>query len=326
MNSKFVSARSHFNELLIGMEHDHGTRDTCVHFLECLKDALRHTDFRDAEDACRQFTVFYDIFTHLKPRMAIIQNYLDDILEHMSERKDADLQGVIQSIIDEVEQSEKDNAQRNLKLKKDAVQLIQNNSHVLVHNHSHTVLDVLDMANRTHKKFDVIVAEQEAARTLDIVKYLKEHGIPFYVVPEYMLSCLEVDISCMLIGAVTLKNDMHFVVDAGTKAVVSEMNVAGIPVYLMLTTNKFSYWKTKPALQTQKTVKSVAHPHADFSFERIKFSHDRLPLSQVDKVLTEEGMFTPDQLKDVYRRKFEEYQQMHCEIARRFEGKKKRTA
>lgn len=325
MNSKFVSARSHFNDLLIGMEHDHGTRDTCVHFLLCLKDALRHTTFRNAEDARHQFETFYDIFTHMKPRMAIIQNYLDDILEHMSELHETDLEQTIGSIIAQIEESEADNEERNMRLKKEAVRNIQNNSRILVHNHSHTVLDVLDMASKTHKHFDVIVAEQEASRTLDVVKFLQEHGIPFVVVPEYMLSCLEVDISCMLIGAVTLKNDMHFVVDAGTKAVASEMKLANIPVYLMLTTNKFSYWKTKPALQTQKTVKSIAHPHADFSFDRIKFSHDRLPLSLVDKVITEEGIYTPDQLKEDYAKKFQEYQDMHRQIAGRLEGRKKKA-
>lgn len=299
------------------MEREHGTRDTCVHFLQCLKEALQYTEFKNVEDIKRQFAGFYEIFTHMKPRMAIIQNYLDDILEHMVVNGTKDAQKLIESMQKEIEQADTDNTRRNQKLKKEGTKLIQGNSRILIHSHSHTVLDSLNMAFHTHKKFEVIVAEQEASRTLDVVKYLNTNGIPFIVVPEYMLSCLEVDITCLLIGAVTLKHDMHFVVDAGTKAVVSEMNAANIPVYLMLSTNKFSYWKTKPALQTLKTIKSIEHPHADFSFDRVKFSHDRLPLQQVNKIITEEGVFTPEEIKVVYKQKLEEYRALHQDIEKK---------
>jgi translation initiation factor 2B subunit (eIF-2B alpha/beta/delta family) len=318
MNSNHVSARFHLNTILVEMEHDHGTRDTCVHFLECLKGALEHTRFKGAKDVRKQFTDFYDLFTCMKPRMAIIQNYLDDVLERLAKTADAgeDAAALVESMIADVRAAETDNAERNERLKKEAVKLIAHHSTVLIHSHSHTVLETLEMANRTHKKFNVIVAEQDAACTLDILKFLNAHGIPFTVIPEYMLSSVEMDISCMLVGAVTLKHDMHFVVDAGTKALVSEMNAAKIPVRLALTTNKFSYWKTKPALQTLKSVKSVAHPHANFSFERIKFSHDRLPLDQVTSVVTEEGVYTPAQLREAYKTKLEEYKRLHADLAK----------
>lgn len=322
MNSKFITARAHFNTMLIEMEHDHGTRDTCVHFLQCLKDALVYTHFESGEDMKRQFAGFYEMFTHMKPRMAIIQNYLDAILEHMADNPTVDPAVLLKDMTDEICDAEKDNERRNQLLKKETAKRIENGSHILVHSHSHTVLDALDIAHRTHKKFNVIVAEQESARTMDIVKYLNARSIPFVVVPEYMLSSVEDDISCMFIGAVTLKQDMHFVVDAGTKALVSELNIAKIPVHLALSTNKFSYWKTKPALQTLKTMKNIAHPHADFSFERIKFSHDRLPLEQISTIITDEGTFTPAQLKVFYKTKLDEYLELHRDLEKKCQWKK----
>lgn len=317
MNSNHVSARFHLNAILVEMEHDHGTRDTCVHFLECLKGALENTRFGGAKDVRKQFTDFYDLFTCMKPRMAIIQNYLDDVLERLAKSDPAeDATALVGSMIEDVCAAEKDNAERNERLKKEAVKLVAHQSTILIHSNSHTVLETLEMASRTHKKFKVIVAEQDSTCTLDVLKFLNAHTIPFTVIPEYMLSSVEMDINCMLIGAVTLKHDMHFVVDAGTKALVSEMNAAKIPVRLALTTNKFSYWKTKPALQTLKSVKSVAHPHADFTFERVKFSHDRLPLDQVASIVTEEGVFTPAQLREAYRAKHEAYKRLHADLAK----------
>lgn len=316
MNSNLLNERAHFNDLLIAMEHDLGTRDTCIHFLTSLEAALNETRFKNAKDVRAQFSGFYEMFTHLKPRMAIIQHYLDSVLEGVVCDETAGPDELIRTMTATIREAEKDNAKRSDRLKHVALQSIRANAHILIHSHSHTVLDTLELASHTHKKFSVIVAEQEASRTLDIAKFLNERKIPFTVVPEYMLSSVEMDITCMLIGAVTLKHDLHFVVDAGTKAVVSEMNAAKIPVYLMLTTNKFSYWKTKAALQTQKTVKSIAHPHADFSFERVKFSHDRLPLSQIDHVITEEGIFSQKQLLECYKRKLAEYQELHRDIAK----------
>lgn len=316
MNSKHISTRAHFNDLLIGMEREHGTRDTCVHFLECLKEALRYTDFCSTDDLKKQFTDFYELFTHMKPRMAIIQNYMDDILEHMLENPSDDPTALVQTMVLEIEQADEDNAKRNIQLVKEACKLVSKGDRILIHNHSHTVLDVLDKSFDAKKKFEVIVAEQDATRTLDCIKYLKDHDIPFVVVPEFMLSFLEQDISCMLIGAVTLKHDMHFVVNAGTKAVVSEMNAAKIPVYLMLSTNKFSYWETKKAHQTQKTIKNIPHPDGTFTYERIKFSHDRLPMDQITKIVTEEGIFTPEELKKVYKTKLAEYLALHEDLAR----------
>jgi len=301
------------------MERDHGTRDTCVHFLECLKEALQYTEFRSGDDLKKQFADFYEVFTHMKPRMAIIQNYMDDILEHMLANPSDDPLALVHAMALEIEQADEDNTERNMRLIKEACKLVSGGERILIHNHSHTVLDVLDKSFNTKKKFEVIVAEQDATRTLDCIKYLKEHDIPFVVVPEFMLSFLEQDISCMLIGAVTLKHDMHFVVNAGTKAVVSEMNAAKIPVYLMLSTNKFSYWETKQAHQTQKTIKNIPHPDGTFTYERIKFSHDRLSMDQIDKIVTEEGTYTPEELKKVYKTKLADYLALHEDLARKGE-------
>ena len=320
MNSKHITVRNHFNDLLVGMEREHGTRDTCIQFLEALQAALRATAFKGGGDLRRQFEDFYDLFAPLKPRMAIIQHYLDVLIEHLDENPRADAGGLIEEMIAAIHDARADNAAQNAKLLKEAVKLIPSCGRVLVHSHSRTVLDTLDLARRTHKKFEVIVAEQETARTLDVVRFLQERDIRFIVVPEYMLSSLEVDISCLLIGAVTLKHDMHFVVDAGTKAVVSEMRLAKIPVQLMLTTNKFSYWNTRKASQTVKTIKSIAHPHADFCFDRVKFSHDRLPLDLVDRIVTEEGGFPPDRMREVYRRKLADYRALHARLALRHDG------
>ncbi len=322
MNAQLANARTHFNALLIRLEQERGTRETCSQMLSCLREALAFTKFRSAEDMCRQFDAFYDMFMHMKPRMAIIQNYLDQLVEsHLCHSKGT-LESLQSILLKDIDAAERDIAERGKALAKNMAAALPNHSHILIHSNSRSVRDALEAASHTHKKFDVIIAEQEASRTLEIAKDLTRRKIPFVVVPEYMLGCIEMDITCMFIGGVTLKKDMHVIVDPGTKAVVSEMNVANIPVYLLITTNKFSYWDTRIAHQTLKSVRTVADPEKTISFERIKFSHDRLPLQQVTHVVTEEGIFSPASLEQCYKQKLEEYRRLHQAITKRLDHRK----
>lgn len=298
----FLQERESFNQILVMLEHDVGTRDTCTIFLDAFSSALRKTRFRDAEDLRSQLKAFARFFPHLKPRMAIIQHYLDLVMQQLASEDSDHTNVIVERLVRALEEAVSDNAARNKRLVRQAIALIHNGNRILIHSHSHTVLDVLVAAKNARKSFEVIVAEQEASITHEIVEVLASHHIPFVVVPEYMLSEMESDISMMLIGAVTLKFDRTFVVHAGTRAIVSEMNEAKIPVHMLIATNKFSYWKTKPAQQTIKTIRTMTHPTAGFSYERMKFSHDRLPAHQVKQVITEEGVFSVEDLLENYRR------------------------
>lgn len=319
MNAVLADARTHFNALLIELEQERGTRETCSQVLSCLREALNFTRFCSADDMCRQFDAFYDMFMHMKPRMAIIQNYLDRLVESQLHHPKESLCGLLDVLEKDIDAAEKDIAEQGKALAKNMAAALPNHSHILIHSNSRSVRDALEAASHTYKKFDVIIAEQEANRTLEIARDLNRRKIPFVVVPEYMLGSVEMDITCMFIGGVTLKKDMHVIVDPGTRAVVSEMNVANIPVYLLITTNKFSYWDTRVANQTLKSVRTVADPEKTVSFERIKFSHDRLPLQQVTHIVTEEGIYSPESVQKRYKEKYEEYRRMHKEITRRLD-------
>lgn len=301
--------REAFNKILTTLEHDFGTRDACNTFLGAFMLALQKTRFLDARHLQNELADFFAFFPHLKPRMAIIQHYLDVLAERLESLDDADVPSVVLELQHALEHAVNDNVQRNKKLVREAISLIHNGNRVLIHSHSHTVIDVLLAAKAARKSFEVIVAEQEASITHEIVEILDRHGISFVVVPEYMLSEVEADVSMLLTGAVTLKFDETFAVHAGTKAIVSEMNAANVPVYTLLTTNKFSFWKTRQAKQTVKSVRSLTHPTAGFTYDRLKFSHDRLPLAQVQRVVTEEGVLTPAETKALYRRLLQEYEE-----------------
>jgi translation initiation factor 2B subunit (eIF-2B alpha/beta/delta family) len=293
--------RESYNALLKTLEHDFGTRGACIAFLQAFTDSLRQTRFRSADHLRQEMADFGEFFPHLQPRMAIIQHYVDRVTRASAKTQTSETAVLINELEAAIRCALEENACSAKQLTKKALSLIYNGCTILIHSRSHTVLDVLIAAKAARKNFRVIVAEQEACITHEIVAILSAHGIPFVVVPEYMLSEVESDISFMLIGAVTLKQEQTLVVHAGTKPIVAEFNAAHVPVYALLTTDKFSFWQTRSNSQTVKSVKSQSHPTLDCQYERLKFSHDRLPIALLQKIVTERGVATPDELMKLHR-------------------------
>ena len=154
--------------------------------------------------------------------------------------------------------------------------------------------------------FRVILGEQDIEKTETIIEALDKAGIPFQVVPSYMLSHVDEEIDVLFFGCVTLKSTYQFVMDPGSAAIVSEFHIEKKPIYLFSTTSKFALWKAEPrhAVYAHKHMRK--HTTRPIRFERLKFSHDRVPLDLFTSVITEIGIFTPDELKEVYNKKFDE--------------------
>jgi len=174
---------------------------------------------------------------------------------------------------------------------------------ILIHDHSHTVQDVLIHYKAQGKKFNVIIAEQDYEKTHDNIERLHKAGIEFTVVPAYMLSHVHDQIDMVFFGALTLKDSMDFVLNPGALSLVTEFHVEKIPVYIFLGIDKFSLWKSKK--RSEIFIHRHTRQHADkpIKYERIKYSHDRVPSKYFKKIITNEGVLTPVELKQVFDEK-----------------------
>ncbi|HCW32331.1 MAG: hypothetical protein UT55_C0016G0002 [Candidatus Peregrinibacteria bacterium GW2011_GWE2_39_6] len=175
---------------------------------------------------------------------------------------------------------------------------------ILVHDNSHTVQNVLARLKQDGKHFRVLVAEQDPDKTGAVIEFLHRKKIPFRVVPAYMITHLEDHIDMFFLGGVTLKSTMNFVMDPGTNGLAAQMHILKKPIYVFMATSKFSLWKANTQTEIHKHVMRQTHPCMSIDFERIKFSHDRVPLNLATKIITEEGIFTPKQLELLYKNKF----------------------
>lgn len=293
------------------IEADLGTSALTDLSLSNIIDAVNNFEYRSLEDFYEQFKELMALMKTTKPRIGVLIFHFCELWEEMSDQKQGiaskeDLYNVMESAIVMMQNNNRSDA---AKLVNEGLDCIQDGDSILIHNHSRSVLNLLIEARRKKKKFKVVLAEQEAEKTHDMVKTLQAGEVPFVTVPEFMLSHLEKEVNKVFLGALTFNNTYNFVTDAGTNSLVAEFHHAKVPIYLFMTSRKFSLWDTKESQQTHKVTQKHCgcHPEDMLTYDRVKFSHDRLPLDLVDKVITEEGVFSPKEIKELFDKRYKDY-------------------
>lgn len=87
------------------------------------------------------------------------------------------------------------------------------------------------------------------------------------------------------------------IIGPGSAGIISQLNHAGLPVYAILSTRKFSFWQEdlRPAFHEVRTCQIDSH-----SYEEHVYSHDIVDLEQLTAIITERGCFEPGIIRQVY--------------------------
>src|SRR3989338_1228727 len=300
--------REQLSDIFRTIEADRGTTSLSNLLLIVLNEIFDHFKPISVDDFYHQFKGLVLLVKTTKPRIGIIIFHFCQIWDEIQYHRDSiqtlpQLKRVIQRTIDLLtKEAEKDNK----KLIINGGACINDNDSILIHSHSRTVLKIVEKAYRHKKKIRIVLAEQEEEKTQDMIHFFQEREIPFIVVPEYMLSHIESEVNKVFLGGITFTNQYSFVTDAGTNSVISEFHHVKIPIYMFMTTKKFSFWEVDTKQQTYKVTqkKLEKHPEKFVTYERIKFSHDRIPVDLLDYVVTENGVYTPEKIKKVFDKEY----------------------
>ena len=297
----------HFSKLLRELEAEIGTRDVAILVYRAFTAALKSFKADSFDDFLKQFKDFYNVLSNTEPKFAILTYHFGKLICAMEDEKFVSaaknkwrfhMQKLAKEILKDIKYHGED-------LIKFSEKINVEGKTILVHDHSHTVRDVLTHYKKIGKNFKVVVAEQDFDKTHDNIEYLFKAKIPFQVVPSYMLSHIHDRIDMLFFGALTLKDTMTFVMDPGTHGIISEFHVAKIPVHMFMDTDKFSFWKSKKRGEIFIHSHTRAHHTKPIEYERIKYSHDRVPSALFTKIVTDKGVFEAKDLKEVYKEKMD---------------------
>ncbi len=295
------------------VESDLGTTSLSTMSFKVLIAAVEEFKIKDVDDFFDQFKQLLIHIKSTKPRIGIIIYYFCLIWDELQKERDVlkTKEDLIRSLKNITEHLTLEIEIDSAKIIQHGISCIEENDSILIHSHSQIVLKTLKKAVEEKKNFRVILAEQEEEKTHDMIIFLDTNNIPFSVVPEFMLSHIENEVTKVFLGGITFNKEHNFVSDAGTNSVISEFHHANIPIYMFMTTKKFSLWDSINKHHTYKISqkKIEKRPKKFLTYNRIKFTHDRIPIDLIDTIITEEGIFNPEQLKKAYDKSYSERQE-----------------
>lgn len=298
------------SQILRELESEIGTSDLANLVLIALVDAVGALRVKNSAEFCEQFHKLLDAVSATEPKFGILSHRFDALFKYFSTtvccKNCSEVEWkkeVIESINDILITAHQEKAQ----LIYQSNQVNVEGKTILIHDHSHTVQKVLAHFKNIGRNFKVVIAEQDFEKTHSNIESMHKAGIEFQVVPAYMLSHVHKQIDMLFFGALTLKDTMDFVMDPGTLGTISEFHEEGIPVYMFIDSAKFSLWKSKRRGEIFIHRDKRKHAQATIEYERIKYSHDRVPIKLFYRIVTNEGVFTPAELEKRFHQKMEEY-------------------
>lgn len=296
------------SKVLREMESDIGTRDLAALVLKALKNSIEVLKTHGKDSFCQEFKNLVEVMGSTEPKFGILNYHFSNL--HKKLREDICSRDLSDEQVKKLLTAEIDKILNEWKKSRHG--LIENSDNIdvegktiLIHDHSHTVQDVLVHYKNRGKKFKVVIAEQDFEKTHSNIERMHKAGISFEVVPAYMLSHVHKEIDMLFFGALTLKDTMDFVMDPGTLGIISEFHVEHIPTYMFIDSAKFSLWKSQKRGDIFIRRDTRKHVGGLIEYERVKYSHDRVPAELFKKIVTEQGVYTPEALAKLFSDKME---------------------
>ena len=247
-----------------------------------------------------EFCNLHDLFMGCRPRMAQVLLDTQKTLLHISEQDNPSVEGVK----DLLEQNIEDKREVADKIVELTSTLLGPEKTLFVHSYSTHLDKTLDHLAELDQKPKIIVAEQEDVKTLKVLKGLNKNAYEYNVVSEYSASHILEKVDVAMFGALTLNHHQQIIMAPGSSGLVSDLFRASIPIYILLPTEKFSYWEDDHEL----TYKETRHKDKyNLTYQKEIFSHDILPLKLFAGVITEEGIMNGSEAMVLFSKLQEEF-------------------
>jgi len=169
--------------------------------------------------------------------------HLIQLVENKSAEKNVFNQSceeIKKSIISMLEEGIEILASKVYKLKDYGSCYIKDNDYVVVHSVSSAVLNSVIEAKREGKRFRILVLKQDIMKTNQIIKIFDKENIEYTVMSELNV-IHEIDkVTKVFLGATAVTGDMKSVMAEGTTGLVGVAHLHKIPIYLLVSSLKFS--------------------------------------------------------------------------------------
>jgi translation initiation factor 2B subunit (eIF-2B alpha/beta/delta family) len=261
-----------------------GSFMAAIQDLACPPDQLRE-----------QYLELTEAIKNTRPKVIPLIHLIEEFEEEMGPHYGQDPATVQQAAI-EILQTKYDKLQeKSGKIIELGLTCIYQNDMIVVHAANANVIGIITLAHQVlDKDIDVIVLQQNLAKTKRMISQLRQSNVHLQAVPEYSLSHYIGKANKMFCGALSITADHQVVAPVGTANIASLCHFHQVPVYLFANTLKFAHGVTADQRIHRESVTQDKH---DQAYELITYSHDVVDLKMVDFLITEEGIYPQDKIK-----------------------------
>ena len=236
-----------------------------------------------------QYLDLTDAIKKTEPKVIPLIHLIEEFEREMEAHYGGDMAAVQQMAI-EVLQAKYDKLQtKSGKITELGLSCLEENDTVVVHAANANVIGIITLAHQVlDKHINVIVLQQNLAKTKRMISQLKQSNVLLQAVPEYSLSHYIGTANKMFCGALSITADHQVLAPVGTANIASLCHFHQVPVYLFANTLKFAH-----GLSADQCIhsESITQDEHDQAYELVTYSHDMVDLKMVDFLITEQGIY-----------------------------------
>lgn len=283
------------NKQLLAFDRERGADGIVLYFLRALRETLAAYEGDRAPGAIlRELVALHATLLACRPRMANLILDTHKAIAYLHSHPNAtleDLDATLQQLIDE---------KRVMRTRCAELirTLVANEPLVLLHAHSATIEEALTGLAKAARPPQFLVVGQQPEKTQRLARALARLGLSYRVVSEYSVSHILDARPPAIFPALTLTAGGEAIMGPGSAGLISQLRSAGAAVYAVITSNKFSFWSE---VESGLVFHEVRQKQLDgLVYEKEVFSHDAAPIEQLSALITERGLLTPAQARQVF--------------------------
>jgi len=227
-----------------------------------------------------------------QPAMASIFNLVNNLMLFMDKKQKPKkiVQNYCKIFLQDLEISEKS-------ISKQATELIKNNTTIITHSYSSSVLSTLLFAKKLGKKFSVICTESRPKNEgIILAKQLGINGIKVKSVVDSAVFSFISDADIILVGGDTITNT-GLINKIGTKGIAITAQYYNIPTYALCSTIKFVPHKYRINLDIRQNPNEIIKNKIS-NVNPINFYFDLTPIEFITGVITEKKILNSKEIKE----------------------------
>ena len=280
----------------------HGASQLARRAIDVLKLAAEHSQADNVEQFLQEQKAIGERLMSALPAMAPILNIVSRFLGAVSQvSPDDGLYSIKSLAISKADELAGGSLQAIAQIVNYGSELIDDGDRIMTHSYSSTVVAVLEEAFAKHKHIEVIATRSGPGGTGErIAQELGLYGLSVTFIDDTAMGLYISAANKVMVGADRVCADGNIVNGIGTYQLALAAEKAGVPFYVLCETLKFDPRLSSGEVDLEeKEPSEVIEPGSLPPAVKVKHPYfDITPLELVTRVVTEKGLFTPEEVID----------------------------